>query len=291
MPLLLATSALGTRVELVLDEPETPALRAIGEEAIAEVHFWHDRLSFFQPESLLSFINRSAGHRAVRVDEDVWGLLSLCDRVHGASGGSFDPAAAGLVRRAAPGAGVPPSAHDGPADSGWAALVELDEPSRSVRFRERGVRLDLGAVAKGFALDRAAEALRAYDVGGALLHAGTSSVVAIGASMRRLGLRAAGSVFRTTLRDGCLSVSAPRGGTIGGVPHVLRVGDRMRSATDTAVCVGPASSAAETDAWSTALAARGARPARMPERLRSAIHDGRAWTAEGVHITPAPEAA
>lgn len=292
MPLLLATNALGTRVELVLDEPDSPALRAVGEEAIAEIHHWHERLSYFHPESFLSYINRSAGHRRVPLDDDLWTLLRTCERVHLESEGAFDPTVAGLMGRAGLHAAVPASIHDQSADTGWQALVELDEAGRTIQFRQRGVQLDLGGIAKGFALDRAAEALRRHRVHSGILHAGTSSVVALGPGPRTLGLRAAGSLFKLTLRESCLSVSAPRGRMLGDISHIM---DPWRGvsarAVDTAVVVAPLGGGAEADAWSTALVALDHRPETMPAPLRSAIHDGRAWSSHRVQLEPAPEAA
>lgn len=292
MPLLLATNALGTRVELALDEPDSPALRALGEEAIAEIHHWHERLSYFQPESFLSFINRSAGHRRVALDEDLWSLLKTCQQVHLASAGAFDPTVAGLLGRAGLHAAVPASIHDQPADAGWTALVELDEGERTVRFRQRGVRLDLGGVAKGFALDRASEILSGHGVHSAVMHAGTSSVVVLGPTPRTLGVRAGGSRYTLTLRHACLSVSAPRGRVVGDVSHIMdpRIGSSARC-VDTALVAGGIGSGAEADAWSTALVALSDRPLAMPESLRSAIHDGRTWSVHRVQIEHAPEAA
>src|SRR5690349_7169580 len=56
----------------------------------------------------------------------------------------------------------------------------LDGSAYSVRFREAGMVLDLGSIGKGYALDRAATILREAGVESALLHGGTSTVVAIG---------------------------------------------------------------------------------------------------------------
>jgi len=51
----------------------------------------------------------------------------------------------------------------------------------SVGFSKPGMRLDFGGIAKGWALDHAHGVLREYGVSCALLDAGTSSMVAIGA--------------------------------------------------------------------------------------------------------------
>jgi thiamine biosynthesis lipoprotein len=59
--------------------------------------------------------------------------------------------------------------------------VVLDPERRSVRYLRPGLELNLGAIGKGYALDRAARLLRQRgNLSGALLHGGHSSVYAIG---------------------------------------------------------------------------------------------------------------
>ena len=59
--------------------------------------------------------------------------------------------------------------------------VSLNAGTRAVRFTRPGVELNLGAVGKGYALDRAAELIRTeFGIRSALLHAGGSSVRAVG---------------------------------------------------------------------------------------------------------------
>ena len=60
--------------------------------------------------------------------------------------------------------------------------VDLDDHSRTVRFRRDGMELNLGSIGKGYALDRVANRLREiHGSTAALLHGGHSSVCAIGA--------------------------------------------------------------------------------------------------------------
>ena len=60
MPLRLATRAMGTRFELVLDGDDETRLRAAGEEALFEIEEVDRRLSLFRRDSLLSHIMRTA---------------------------------------------------------------------------------------------------------------------------------------------------------------------------------------------------------------------------------------
>jgi len=280
--LRLATNAMGTRFEFVLSgEPDAP-LRAVGEAALDEIHRWHDRLSLFQADSELSFINRTAAERPIPVDADLWELLSLCAHVHGASTGAFDPTLAPLMQRH----GFHPG--DAPPDAtvGWADSILLDPVARTIRFTRPAVRLDLGAVAKGFALDRAADIIRAHAVTTALFHAGTSSIIALGAPSTSpagwaVSVRSDAAPLTLTLRNQALGVSAPRGRTIDVDGHTISHILDPRTAkpvdgVDTAAII--AASAAEADAWSTALVVLGDRPAAMPARLRSFVHTAQGWS-------------
>ena len=59
--------------------------------------------------------------------------------------------------------------------------VVLNERTHTIRFDREGVELDLGGIAKGYAVDRAAEILRAAGVKSAFITSGSSSICAIGA--------------------------------------------------------------------------------------------------------------
>ncbi|MCH2105347.1 MAG: FAD:protein FMN transferase, partial [Planctomycetes bacterium] len=118
--------------------------------------------------------------------------------------------------------------------------------------------LDFGAVAKGWALDLAREGLLEAGVERALLHGGTSSVLAIGAPPGEEGWRVAlgkESGASCLLRDCALGVSAPDG-EAGGEGHVLVPGTSA-AASGVELAAVVCESAAWADAWSTALVVRG----------------------------------
>jgi thiamine biosynthesis lipoprotein len=100
------------------------------------------------------------------------------------------------------------------AQTGW-EYVKLGETNRTVRFLRRKLELDLGAVGKGYALDRVASLLRAHGVEAALVGAGQSTYIAVGAPPGSEGWPvhvpdAHDSVRRLTtvmLCDGALSTS------------------------------------------------------------------------------------
>ena len=184
MELRLARHAMATRFELVLHGEDGPRLRAVGEEALDEITRLEAALSLYRPESELSAINRGGATGWVRVTPEVAALVAHALALSRATGGAFDPTVAPLVDawglRSDAGHVPDEAALAAARDAVGAHLVEAD-PAGAVRFVRPGVRLDLGSIGKGYALDRAAALLREAGVTSALLHGGTSSVVALGA--------------------------------------------------------------------------------------------------------------
>src|SRR6185437_3709673 len=58
--------------------------------------------------------------------------------------------------------------------------MELDIEKRTVQFTKSGIALDFGGFGKGYALDRMSELLTESGITSALIHAGTSSILAMG---------------------------------------------------------------------------------------------------------------
>jgi thiamine biosynthesis lipoprotein len=318
--LRMARAAMGTRFEVAIPRaryrtenrefpPQPVDMQAAAEEALDEIE-WHDRrLSLFRKDSFLSHVNRNAAAGPVPVDPDLFELLEVCRDVHAASSGAFDVSVGFLMRQwGFHGGDEDSSAKDlhskfsilGPVAAQGAVGFErvvLDGAKRTVRF-ERPMRLDLGGVAKGFALDRAAEMLREAGIESALLHGGTSTVVALGGPAPgeswKIGVRnpRGGLIAAADLRGGALAVSAPHG-------RMIERNGRMRGhlidpatgepAEGAALVAVVAESATLADAWSTALLVAG------PDRF-----DDLAGRAEGIRAAlmttnpaadPAPAAA
>lgn len=267
---------MGTRFEAALfgaggmGEPE---LRAAGEAALDEIDTFHAAFSLFRKDSFLTFLNERAFEKPVRVDPDLFDLLILCREVFSASGGAFDPTIGPLMRCWGFRGEEPTVPDAGTLDRvrGHVGFdrVTLDPAARTVRFEKAGMCLDLGAVAKGFALDRAAEVLQEAGIESALVHGGTSTVLALGRMAFPVAIRdprrEGGALRVVRLENRALSVSAPHGRAFesGGelLGHVMdpATGAPARGASLAAVT---ARSAALADAWATALLSAG--PSRFP---------------------------
>jgi thiamine biosynthesis lipoprotein len=250
-PVRLACAAMGTRFELVVEDgSDADSLRAAGEAAIDEVLLWHGRLTAFESSSVVSHIARSGGEWC-SIDAETADLLELCRGMWERTAGAFDPTVGPLMEAwGLRGGGVDLAAVAAARACTGMSLVELD--GRRVRLTNPRVRLDLGGVGKGWAIDRALEILRGAGVSRALIHAGTSSIGAIG--RWQVAVRfAEGDERPLALADTCLSVSAPRGRAAAGVAHILdpRLGCPVPGRVTTAAVVH--GSAAAADAMSTAL--------------------------------------
>lgn len=176
---------MGTEAEVFLYADTEPRALELFEVAFAEMERVEEALSTYRPTSELSRINREAGDHAVTTDPEVFGLireaLSFSARVDGA----FDITVGPLVRAWGffRGQGRRPTADElanARRRSGW-EKVSLDARARTVRFLVPGVKLDMGGMGKGWALDRAGKILRGLGVEAALLSLGRSSYLALGA--------------------------------------------------------------------------------------------------------------
>jgi FAD:protein FMN transferase len=175
---------MATRFEMVLHGGNAVALRAAGEEAIAEIERLEDQLSLYRPHSEIAEVNAHAARKPVRVTPPVFELLEHACKLSAETGGAFDITIAPLVRcwGFMGGTGKWPSneeVNNARACVGM-ELLSLDRQEYTVQFAREGVMIDLGAIGKGYAVDRAADLLREAGVVSALLHGGTSSVYAIG---------------------------------------------------------------------------------------------------------------
>jgi FAD:protein FMN transferase len=221
----LAKRAMGTRFELVLYGENESYLRATGEEAFAEVERLEAQLSLYRHDSDLTDLNLRAASETVPVDPRFFRILERAKQLWEESGGAFDPTVAPLMRcwGFVGGTGKMPTEEEIAAAREVVGMqyVLLDAENFTVRFEREGVTLDLGAIGKGYAIERAIEIIRDNEVESGLLHGGTSSIYALGsppdaegwtiAIQRPFAAEEGEPIAQVTLRNNALSVSAPHG--------------------------------------------------------------------------------
>jgi thiamine biosynthesis lipoprotein len=126
--------------------------------------------------SELSAINAAAGRTPVKVSQESFNLIERALGYGAKSAGAFDISVGPLVRLW----GIGTDAARLPAPAEIKALLPLvdhrlvrtDQAASSVFLEKAGMRLDLGAIAKGWAADESARVLRELGVKGAILDFG-----------------------------------------------------------------------------------------------------------------------
>jgi thiamine biosynthesis lipoprotein len=165
-----AKPLLGTFVEITASGAREADLNAginAAFDAIAKVH---RLMSFHEQESDVTRLNQFASNQPVGVDAWTYEVLRIAIGLHSRSRGAFDIAVAPVLQ----GLGLLP----GPIDQSWDAAqarasgrIEL-LPDKMVRFSGPRIRIDLGGIAKGFAVDRALDVLRSCGFANGLVNAG-----------------------------------------------------------------------------------------------------------------------
>ena len=156
---------LGTFVEIQAFGNDAAELEGAVEAAFLAIAHVHRLMSFHNPESDVSRMNRDAFYKRVRVHPWTWRVLKSAQKFSRDSDGIFDVTMAGqLVKwNYLPRCG----ARFGRVN--WRDIIL--EGTRYVRFR-RPLVVDFGGIAKGFAVDRAVEVLKRNRVVAGIVNAG-----------------------------------------------------------------------------------------------------------------------
>jgi thiamine biosynthesis lipoprotein len=175
---------MGTVFEIAAyDQSSQHASTAI-DQAFQEIVHVDDELSNYKSGSALSKLNRSAHFHAETVPSDLYRVIETAVQFSKLSEGKFDISVAPLVnlwKAALSGDAEPTLAQQREVKAcvGY-KKIEFIAP-RQISFRSPCMQLDLGAIGKGYAVDRAAQVLRASGILNALINAGGSTMLAMGA--------------------------------------------------------------------------------------------------------------
>jgi thiamine biosynthesis lipoprotein len=165
---------MGTRVAVELWS-EDPALAERALQAVmAEMRRTDELMSHYKPESQLSAVNAHAAERPVAVDPTIAEVVARALEFSRISDGAFD------ITYASVGYLYDYRAHQRPSDAqieqALAGVdyrrVQVDRTASTIRFTAPGVRIDLGGIAKGYAVDRSIGILRSLGIQHAMVNAG-----------------------------------------------------------------------------------------------------------------------
>jgi len=172
-----ARPLLGTLVEIgAAAAMPAPALHAAVDAAFAAVERVQGLMSFHDPASQVSALNRDAHRQALRVDAQTYTVLQAAQNLSRRSDGAFDITVGARLQRWGYLPSSPPPV-DGAAD--WR---DIELAGDGLVWFRRALRIDLGGIAKGYAVDCAIAALRCAGA--------ESGVVNAGGDLRTFGPRA-----------------------------------------------------------------------------------------------------
>lgn len=274
----LHTFAMGCDFQVFAFGEDRALLRSAAEAALEEIERIEQLLSHYLPGSEISYINTHAASEPVRVHPEVFDLIERAIHLSEETRGAFDITVMPLIRCWGFYAGIgqipdPQKLAEALERVGYSRL-HLNTQDLTVAFEHEGIEVHLGAIGKGYAVDRAIEVLRAAGVEAAMVHGGHSSVRAYGFPSGAGGwqinlphpLYPERSLAHLLLRNRAISTSSAaeqyfeRGGRRYG--HILdpRTGLPVES---NLLCVSVlGEEAAVTDALSTAFFVLGERGAR-----------------------------
>jgi len=177
-------TVMGTFSRIIVLAPSEAAAQDCIAAAFQQQRHVDELMSDYKEDSELSQVNRQAFAEPVHVSEETFAVLEKAKAFSVLSGGAFDVTIGPLgdLWHGAADANVAPTEAqitEARSKVGYEKLL-LDPQTRTVRFAVEGMRLDLGGIAKGYAIDLSVAALKEHgavggmvDIGGDVMCFGT----------------------------------------------------------------------------------------------------------------------
>ena len=177
--------SMGCVYTIVVYGPAPDKLQEATAAALDEVDRIDRLMSHYKNDSELSRVNREAAKGEIKIDPELFDFIAECLRYSRESEGAFDITVGPLMKAWGffRGEGRTPSESE-LAEArnriGYQRVI-LNKNERTINFDKPGVELDLGGIAKGYAVDRAVAILRRHGVTSALVSSGGSTIYGLGA--------------------------------------------------------------------------------------------------------------
>jgi thiamine biosynthesis lipoprotein len=176
--------SMGCAYTIIVFGHDARALPQIANEAFDEVDRIDRLMSHYKQESPLSRINREAAHRPVKVDPELFDFIVESIRYSRESDGAFDITVGPLMKvwgffRGEGKMPAPADLSEVRRSIGYRHVI-LESETRTIRFDTPGVELDLGGIAKGYAVDRAVKLLKQRGIEKGFVSACGSTIYGLG---------------------------------------------------------------------------------------------------------------
>lgn len=165
-----------TFVQIVVynDQKSNAELNAIIEKALDRIKQIDQITNFYNDSSLISYVNQTAGNQEVSIDSVLAEILSASGMISELTDGNFD-VTIGKVKKLWPFSSEQPVVPDS------AKIIEalkyvdyklIELKNNKIKFSKPGIQIDLGGIAKGYAIDEAIKVLQNNGIKDALVNAG-----------------------------------------------------------------------------------------------------------------------
>lgn len=182
----------------VISHSREKAKKAI-DAGFAEIEKLDKFLNNFEPESEISTVSKFAGIKPVHVSRETLDLMQKTISISKMTNGAFDPTIA-PVYKLWKFSGRPANPSMPPEDAIRNALklvdyskIKIGSAVLEIYLEEKGMEIDLGGIAKGYAADKAIEAIKAKGI--------KSALVAIAGDIRGYGFNANGDTWKVGIQN------------------------------------------------------------------------------------------
>lgn len=170
---------MGTKAKVEFESESSKQADMLVEQVVAEMHRIDRLMSPFKPDSELSKINQQAGRHPVAISNELFALLEKSEYFSKLTQGAFD------ISFSSVGYLYDYRKHQRPDESQKKALtpqinyqrIRLNKIEKTVEFDNDKIKIDLGGIAKGHAVDRCIEILISHGIKNAFVSAGGDSRV------------------------------------------------------------------------------------------------------------------
>ena len=167
---------MGTFARAVVIAKDLDAAGKCIESGFTQINKVDDLMSDYKSDSEISSVNRDGFKKAVQLSQSTYEVLQKSIEFSELTDGAFDVTVGPLVelfrkakrKQVLPG---PDEIADAKSKVGFEKL-KLDDRNRTVQFTVEGMQLDVGGIAKGYAVDKAVETMQTHGAIGGMVDLG-----------------------------------------------------------------------------------------------------------------------
>ena len=176
--------AMACLFQLLFNMHQYPQSGAATGEAFELIDQLEDQMTVYRDHSEISQLNRTAFQHPVKTEHRLFELLQTAKEIHRETDGAFDVTAGqlsnlwGFEQRSAK---IPDEqAIQTTLQTVGSQHITLDTEAQTISFTTEGVKINLGGIGKGYAIDRTGGLLRIEGISDFAIHGGQSSVLCAG---------------------------------------------------------------------------------------------------------------